>query len=254
MTYLKWQDYPAWSQCAGRPALEEAEGELPDTVPTLTKDERAALEARRAALEGATAVEILPLQSLAVGAITGERGALAWGSVILAEYKDHAALEVYPPDRMLGLAALVKYSILHQITSTNVGTPEELFSFGGAVTEAAQLSLNLRASITALEHLKPGEYCQGCRAAYRCPALAKSMHAVIFSPIEALEDPEALPSAVPATIAAEDAWGQYIVPKLPLIEAWVAQVKRAAGLNLPPVVKRRKKRRLKRARGVPESS
>jgi hypothetical protein len=242
MTFLKWQDYPAWSTCAGRAALEESEGETPDEPPTLTLALRTELEARKTALEGATAVEILPLQALPLGLITGERGAVAWGSVILAQYENHTALEVYPPDKILGLAALVKYSILHELTQTNVGTLEELYTVGAQVTEAGQVALNLRQSVTALEHLTPSAHCINCRAAYRCPALTAEIHEEVFGPVQALEDPD----AVPLTLTANSPLA-HIVAKLPLIEAWIADVKRAAHVDEPPTKKR--KRKVKRESG-----
>ena len=245
MTFLRWADYPAWALCAGRPALEDSEGPVPDIVPRLTATDKNELENRRSALAGATALEILPLQAIDVGAITGERGATAWGSVILAEYQDHSALEVYPADRILGLAALVKYSIIHQFTNTNVGTPAELYAFGAEVTEAAQLSLNLRASVTALEHLVPGDYCKSCRAAYRCPALAKTVHETVYGPLESPQDPEAIPIAVDTANA--DAL-QVMLEKLPMVEAWVAAVKAADGVTAEKPVKRRRKKVQRRRR------
>jgi hypothetical protein len=238
VTFLRWDDYAAWGLCAGRPALEESEGEVADQVPRLTAADRAALDTRKAALDGATAVEILPMQALPVGEITAEKGALGWGSLILAEYKDHSVLEVYPPDRILALAALVKYSILHNFANTNVGTPGELYAFGAQVTEAAQLSMNLRASVTALEHLVPGDYCRTCRAAYRCPALVKSVHAEVFGPLESPDDPEAKPVAV---VGNDEGW-RKILPKLALIKAWVAAVEAAAGQTSAKPVRRRKRR------------
>jgi hypothetical protein len=263
MTYLRWADYAAWSQCAGRPALEESEGEVPDAVPALSVPQRSDLEARKAALAGASAVEVLPLQSLPVGAITGERGALAFGSLILAEYPDHSSLEVYPADPILALAALVKYSILHNFTQTNVGSPEELYEYGARVTEAAQLSLNLRASVTALEHLVPGEYCATCRAAYRCPALTKQIRAQVVGPLQDPNDEEAVPvpfasglndpETLKATVRA--AW-----LRLPAVQIWVAQVTAAArrlriapkpSAAAPPT--RRKPRKARARRAAPAS-
>lgn len=251
MTYLRWQDAPAWMACAGRPALEESEGEVPEAVAPLTGAEREALAARQAALEGALSVEVQPLQSLPVGAITGERGALAWGSVVLAEYTDHAALEVYPPDRLLALAALVKYSLLVNITATNVGTPEALYAYGAQVTEAAQLSLNLRQSVTALEHLVPGEYCPSCRSAYRCPALTREVHATVFGEVEAIEDPDARPRAVPQSVDAASDWGRHVLAKLPAIEAWVRAVKVAAGMLERPTRRAHRKKKPARRRTAP---
>jgi hypothetical protein len=240
VTYLRWQDYAAWSACPGRPALEESEGEIPDEVPRLTATDKLDLDERKTALQAVAAVvEVMPLQALEVGQITGERGALGFGSVVLAEYQDHAALEVYPPDKILGLAALVKYSILHAFTSTNVGTPEELFTFGQQVTEAAQLSLNLRASVTALEHLVPGDYCRTCRSAYRCPALTKDIHEEVFGPLEAPEDPDAKPQD---TFPDDPEW---IRVKLPVIEHWVERVKARLRIKEKPapVTRRRRKTR-----------
>jgi hypothetical protein len=244
VTYLKWQDYDAWHACAGRPALEESEGELPEAVPTLTAVERKELESRRTAYEGAHAVEILPLSSLPVGSVTGERAAVGWASLILAHYEDHTALEVHPPDKILGLAALVKSSIVSPITQTNVGTPEELYLFGSEVTEAAQLSMNLRASITALEHLVPGEYCRTCRAAYRCPALTTEVHETVFGPLQAPDDPDAVPVALGTSREAL----APMIAKLPLIEAWVAALKVAAGLRTvsPAPAKRRHRKKSRR--------
>lgn len=244
MTYLQWQDYAAWHACAGRPALEESEGERPDAVPTLSAVERLALEARRAAYEGAQAVELHPLSSLPVGSVTGERGAVGWGSLLLAHYEDHTALEVHPADKILALAALVKSSIVSPITQTNVGTPEELYLFGSEVTEAAQLSLNLRASITALEHLVPGDYCRTCRAAYRCPALTAEVHETVFGPLQAPDDPD----AVPVTLGATREALAPVIAKLPLIEAWVAALNAAAGrrANSPAPVKRRHRKKSRR--------
>lgn len=248
MSFLKWSDYAAWKACPGRPALEESEGEVAEAVPRLTAAQRAALDERKAALEGATAVEILPMQALPVGDITAERGALAWGSLILAEYKDHSVLEVYPPEPLLALAALVKYSILHNFTNTNVGTPAELYAYGAEVTEAAQLSMNLRASVTALEHLTPGDYCRTCRAAYRCPALVKSIHKDVFGPLESPDDPDAKALDVPMVFAPGSEWYQ-IVAKLPAIKAFVAAVERAAGLTkIKEAPVRRRKRRSRKGK------
>lgn len=254
MTYLRYADYPAWSVCAGRPALEESEGLVPEPALTLTAAQRQDLEARKTALEGAQAVEILPLQALPVGAITGERDALAWGSLILAEYQDHSNLEVYPADKILALAALVKFSTLNLITQTNVGTPQELYAYGAQVTEAAQLALNLRASVTALEHLVPGEHCASCRAAYRCPALAKDVHQKVYGVLAAPDDEAAQPVKVPEPVN-EDARAVLArhVAKLPLIEAWCAAVRIAAGKgSVPKVVKRQRRKSKKRGKRSPQ--
>jgi hypothetical protein len=249
VTYLRWQDYLAWSQCPGRPALEESEGGVPDEPPRLTPAYRQELDERTAAYKGAGAtVELLPLQALDVGAITGERGAIAFGSVILSQVDDHAALEVVPADKILGLAALVKYSILHAFVNTNVGTPEELYQYGQEVTEAGQLSLNLRMSVTALEHLVPGAYCKTCRSAYRCPALTKDIHEEVFGPLEALEDPE----AAPVVMSADQEWSIHIRGKVPMIEAWLDQVKDALDMKEeePAPRRRRRKKSKKPARHI----
>jgi len=244
--YLRWQEYPAWSACAGRPALQESEGGVEDEIPRLTPDIKADLNERKAAIDGAVSVEILPLQSLDVGAITGERGATAWANVLLVEYADHAALEVYPADKILALAALVKYSTLHLITNTNVGTPEELLVFGQQVTEAASLSLNLRQSVTALEHLVPGDYCRSCLSAYRCPKLTADIHEEVFGPLQPLEDPDAVP------VEPEYDHLHMVRAKLPLIEAWLLQVKQRLGLldRKPAQRARRRKKAKKRARDL----
>lgn len=249
VTFLRYADYPAWSQCAGRPALEESEGGVPDESLTLTVSQRSELEARKGALEGATTVEVLPLQSLPVGLITAEKGAVAWGSLILAEYQDRSTLEVYPPDKILGLAALLKHAVLHEITQTNVGSAEELYAFGAQVTESAHLSLSLRASVTALEHLVPGDYCASCLAAYRCPALAKKVHTGVYGELQAPDDEEAVPLKVREPVD-EDARAvlERHVAKLPAIKAWVDSVERAAGVA--PAKRQRRLKKKRRGRGA----
>ena len=253
MSYLKIEDYAAWTVCPGRPALEESEGGRLDTVPKLSQDERRALNERRDALAGTGAVEVMALQSLPVGDITTEKGALAWGSVIIAESETGSRLEVYPPDKTLALAALLKFGILHEFNATNCGTPAELYEHGQKVTEAAALALSLRNSITALEHLKPGEYCKTCLAAYRCPALRNTVHATVF-PLQAPDDEDLTP-VVPSV--GGDEWAR-VLARLPLVETWVDAVRdRRSGLESKAtraVKAPKKKRRKRRAKRVIASS
>jgi hypothetical protein len=256
MSYLRLLDLPAWRACPGRPALEESEGGRPEDVPVLPAPRRAELEARASALQAqGAAVDFIPLASLNVGEITGERGAVGFASVLLADSTESGKtrLEVYPPEPILALAALLKYQILHDFTETNVGTPEELYVEGAKITEAAALSLSLSASITALDHLVPGPYCQGCLAMYRCPALTEDIHKEVFGELQAPDEPDlvALPAAQRALKPADvPAVLKRAMAKVPLLEAWCASVRAAARLKhvkaSPPGAARTPKRKRRR--------
>lgn len=254
MTFLLAPAVSRWLACPGSAALEETESQTHNGMgePISVPDQiRTSLEALGAKVSVATLVYV------DIGQITGERGANACiKALLIGEFGDHSVLHVFGHDetetKLLTLAALLKYGLLHNFTETGSGTVDELYIFGAQVTEAAQLALSLRADVAALSHLTSGSHCTGCLAAYRCPALAKNVHEEVFGELQALDEPNLTP--VPVSVRAPDNIKDYIaglLPRLPLILSWVASVRSVAeDLSLLPphqkaarVIKRRKKRK-----------
>jgi hypothetical protein len=230
VNYLEPADYEAWSLCAGKPALEDLEA-----APAPVKREAAVIEYAKTALEARGAkVEVARLIPLDVGVITAERGALSLADAILiGEFESHSVLHVEHQGsdaerQILGLAALLKYQLLHNFTETNVGTPDELYVFGAKVTEAAAVSLSVRGDVSALSHLATGPYCATCRAAYHCPALEKQVHAQVFGELQSLDDPGLAPVTLRSRLADPEGLPALIaatVERLPMIEGWCASVR-----------------------------
>jgi hypothetical protein len=223
------------------------EGERAEEPPKVLPADREFWEGRKTHLEASgAAVEVHPLTSLEVGTITGETGARAWATVVLATYSDRSTLEVYPPDPVLALAAVLKFGILFEFASTNCGTPEELYVQAAKVTQAAALCLSLRDSITALDHLVPGDYCASCRAAYRCPKLRTEAHREVFGPLQAEDEAGLVPVSLRARLA-EGTMAEVLsraMQKIPMVEAWCAAVRVQAGLKKAKTApKKRRKRR-----------
>jgi hypothetical protein len=261
VNYLEAADFDAWALCAGKPALEELE-----VAPSAPKRSPVDIETAKTALEARGAkVEIARLIPLDVGVITAERGALALAdAVLVGEFDSHSVLHVEHPGgdserKILALAALLKYQLLHNFTETNVGTPDELYVFGAGVTQAAAVSLSVRGDVSALSHLQTGPYCKTCRAAYHCPALEAQVHKEVFGELQSSDDPELTPmtlrsrlgdpEGLPALIAAT-------ISKLPMIEDWCASVRaqdallRGEAPKPQPVRKKRKYRKAKKPKRV----
>jgi hypothetical protein len=235
MSFLRLRDREAWTQCPGRPALEAIEGGRPEDVPKALPADHDYWANRKTALEGTgAAVEVHPLTRLEVGGITSEAGALGWGTVILATYADRSTLEVYPPDPVLALAAVLKYGILFEFASTNCGTPDELHVECAAITGAAALALSLKDSITALDHLSPGPYCSTCLAAYRCPKLKSKVHKTVYGELQAEGESDLVPVSLRARLAGDETMKDALeaaMRDIPAIEAWCAAVRAQAGLK-----------------------
>ena len=261
MNYLEPADFDAWGLCNGKPALEELEA-----APARPRRAAVDIESAKTALEATGAkVEVARLIPLDVGVITAERGALSvCDAILIGEFDSHSVLHVEHAGsdserRILALAAVLKYQLLHNFTETNVGTPDELYVLGAKVTEAAAVALSVRGDVSALSHLTTGPYCKSCRAAYHCPALEKQVHAHVFGELQAPDDPELTPmtlrsrlgdpEGLPALLAAT-------VSKLPMIEDWCASVRAQHALvsgeptKPQPIRKKRKFRKRKKPKNA----
>jgi Protein of unknown function (DUF2800) len=263
VNYLEAADFDAWVLCAGKPALEELE-HIPPSEKRYTNE---VIEGAVTALQATGAkVEVLRRIPLDIGVITAERGALeVCDAVLIGEFDSHSVLHVEHPGgesehKILALAALLKYQLLHNFTETNVGTPDELYVFGAQVTAAAAISLSVRGDATALSHLAPGPYCKTCRAAYHCPALEKEVHSQVFGDLQAPDDPELSPASLRSRLADPEGLPALIaatVAKLPMIEDWCASVRAQDALirgepppKAQPVRKKRKYRKRKKPKPV----
>lgn len=197
--YLLPSDWKAWSRCPGKPSLEESEAPLPEAAFLLTPAVMKAVAPRMAAYKArGTVASLYPYSRLDISVVTGEKGANVFvDAIILAPIDDeHSVLEVWHHGtnggtlKILALAALVKYQLLHIFQDVHcvsftpedpdvdelLVTPDELYVFGKEVTEAAAVALAVRGDVTALSNLHPGALqCASCRAAYRCPELAKAL-------------------------------------------------------------------------------
>ena len=240
MTYLAASTVARWLHCQGSAALAETE-EGDDAGPTPdTAELKAAIDARKTALEGAGAKVATPrLVPLDLSVITGERNASAFArAIIIAEWDDHARIEVLghgdgEEAKLLTFAALMKYALLQNFTETDHWPIEHLYAFGAEVTEAAAVALSVRGDVAALSHLTPGAYCAGCRAAYRCPALKKVSHEAVFGEIQAPDEPKLTP--IPVRVRLEPGEELRVGLKralevIPLVEAWIASVREQAGI------------------------
>jgi Protein of unknown function (DUF2800) len=235
VTFLPADSIERWLHCGGSAALEETEAPPTESIAPdlpLLRERYAALEARGAKVQTARGVRV------DIGVITGERAASALiQGLLIAEWDDHSRIEVYGHSEaetpLLTLAALIKYSLLHEFTETGVASVDELYAAGQKITEAGALALSLRGEVTALSHLTPGPHCKACRAAYRCPALATEVHEEVFGEIQALDEPNLTPvpprvrlgpgEELPALIAAA-------LERIPLIESWITSVRAQAEL------------------------
>lgn len=206
---------------------------------------------------GATSVALHVEQRLNVEPITGERGAHGTAdAIIIAEYggegTEHSVLEVIDAkfgylevdeegNGQLGiyaLAAVLKYSMLHNITEVrasifqpahgeflkpHVWTLDALYEFGQTVTEKAAVALSLRGEAAAVSHLAAGKWCRFCRAAYRCPELQKQVTADVFGDFQDLTpllpaDRAITPAQIPDLLG-------YAMARVPLIERWCLAVR-----------------------------
>jgi hypothetical protein len=266
VTFLSAAAVSRWLVCGGSAALEETEAapaeRILEALP-IVAERKAALEAQGAAVQAALGVRV------DIGIITGERGATAIiQGLLIAEWEDHSRVEVHGHElveaQLLTLAALIKYSLLHNFTETSVGSVEELYAVGQRMTEAAALALSLRGDVSALSHLTEGPQCSACSAAYRCPQLSKGVFEDVFGEIQAPDDVHLQPvlprvrvgppEDLPALIAAA-------LERIPMIEDWCASVRDHAVLlglipraaTVPRVKRQRKKRRkyTKRAKTSP---
>jgi hypothetical protein len=252
--FLDPADYDAWKFCHGRPALQDLEEPIVGShFPEVD------LAARKSALEAQGAVvEVTLLVPLDVGVITGERNALAIaGTILIAEFPENSRIEVYGHEnlshlKILTLAALIKYALLHNFTDTGVGSADEVYAFGAEVTEAAAIALSLRADAAALSHLTPGDYCKTCRAAYHCPALKELVHKKVFGEIQAPDEPTLTPLSARAHLEVPTDLPAYIENTLkivPMVEGWCATIRAhdalLKGIEAPAKVKRKYKKRKK---------
>jgi Protein of unknown function (DUF2800) len=252
MTFLPAQAITRWMACAGSAALEESEGVADTVIDTNLAD----LPARKTALE-ATGADVSVAQGVwvPIGLITGEGNATAaTQAIVVAEYEEHSRIEVlgHAPEetKLLTLAALVKYALLHHFTDTSVGSVEELYVFGAEVTEAAALALSLRANVAALSHLTPGDHCPACRAAYRCPALEAAVHKQVFGELQGLDEPTLEAVAPRARLKPGEEVKDGVaaaLARVPLIEAWIRAV-RVQGQMLGLVRKPSRTKAVKRRR------
>ena len=208
---------------------------------------------------GAANVQVLVEQRLNIELITGERGALGIATcLLLAEYADYADLDVISPhftalaDTGRGadieaLAAMLKFALLHTMRAVYVCTfdpltagrleiservPDELYSFGMLVTQAAQLSLSLRGDVTALSHLIPGVVqCERCRVKYRCPELAKQVAREAYGDAQAALKRQAVPVLPSDSLERPEDLAERMAVALtnvPLIEHWCRAVREQA--------------------------
>lgn len=285
-----------WSHCAGSAALEDTEpertneysqegtlahelaarllrgesAELPADLAPGIRCYVAAVQARVAAHKAAGAVNVLLLveQKLDISVITGEKNAKGTAdTLIIAEYRDYAELEVWDLKFGMGvpvlpanngqlmiyaLAALIKYSLLHDFSKVTLvihqprlrevpdewdTTSDALYIFGQSVTEKANLALSLRDDVTALSHLCAGDWCHSgfCKVAYRCPALAQAVHQEVFGEFQSIEDAAAV-ALEPAdtSLSPKDLPAKLglAMSKVPMIEKWCLTVRAAVEREL----------------------
>jgi hypothetical protein len=238
VTYLTLESLPRWLHCAGGRALEETEA-TSEQAPRLGDPIQFATE-RKAALEALGAkVSLTRAVHIDIGVITGEdRASAVADTILIAEWEDHSRIEVYghglDETKLLTLAALVKYGLLHNVTEVGVcPTVEELYVFGQRVTEAGAIALSVRGDVSALSHLSPGDWCKDCRSQYRCPELNKVVHERVFGPLQALDEPKLTPVSVRQSLAPGESAREGLeaaLKRIPMIEAWVSAVRAQAGL------------------------
>jgi hypothetical protein len=264
VTFLAAEALSRWLACAGSAALEETETPAPEIIApelAILAERKTALEAQGAAVQVARGVRV------DIAVITGERGASALiQALLIAEWEDHSRLEIYGHDpvetQLLTFAALIKYGLLHNFTETGVADVEALYGFGAQVTEAAAPALSLRGDVTALSHLTPGPHCTGCRAAYRCPALAQEVHEQVFGEIQALDEPNLTPLPPRVRLGPTEQLPALIgsaLARIPLIESWCASVRAQAELlellpRTPRIAKSSPRRKKRKARAKRRSA
>jgi hypothetical protein len=281
-------DWEGWSNCPGKPALEEnepeqeseysAEGtlahelavkllsgqnvELPPDLADGIRLYVAAVQARVEThkLAGAMRVQLLVEQKLDISMITTEKNAKGTAdAVILADYATYSVLDVWDLKfgvgvevevenngqlQIYGLAALLKYELLHTFNEVNLvihqprvretpsewrRTPDELYAFGSKVTEAAVLALTLRGDTAALSHLNPGDaQCKFCKVKYRCPALAKKVSDEVFGEFQDLTQEDATPLSAADRLDKPENLPVLLsrfMKHIPLIESWCLAVR-----------------------------
>jgi hypothetical protein len=193
LAFCRPSDWPAWKACPGRPALEEDLERPVDEAKVLASViDQKALKARVKEYEVRKAkVTVRKSQKLDLSLVTGEKGAMVIAeAVLIADFEDHAELEVWDDGdeaqlSILALTAYLQNSLLHGFTQLTLHPtngseewhkkPEELYGLGQEVTEAASLSLALRGDAAAVSHLVLGDYCETCLAKDRCPEQAKEL-------------------------------------------------------------------------------
>ena len=213
-------------------------------------------------LAGAKSVKLLVEQRLDISDITGEKNAKGTADAIfIVEFEEYALLEVRDLKFGVGvivdatengqlmiyaLAALRKYSILTDFRDIVISihqprvrpTPSEwpctvakLLEFGQEAREKSEFALSLRGSTEALVNLVPGPHCHNtfCKVAYRCPALAQSVHAEVFGDFQQLDDKDAVPldpedrlTGAPANLPA---LLSRFMGRVPMIEDWCRQIR-----------------------------
>jgi hypothetical protein len=205
---------------------------------------------------GASQVQCLVEQRLNYELITGERGAAGLANcLILAEYAEYADIDVIRPrfgeltmpggaDRIDALAAMLKFALLHTIRSVYLATydpltantleitpiePDDLYSFGLKVTEAASLSLSLRGDVAALSHLVTGQVqCGACRVRHRCPEIIKEITREVYADDAGEAIPKTAPVPPQQQITVPDDLPQRLARAfgaVPLIEDWCLAVR-----------------------------
>jgi len=258
VTYLTLESLPRWLHCAGGRALEETEDGT--DAPANIGDPIEFVTTRKTALEAQGAkVSIARGVRLDIGVITGEEAAQALAdTVLIAEWDDHSRIEVYghplEPTRLLELAALIKYGLLHNFSEVGTDSLEELYGFGQKITEAAAVALSVRGDVAALSHLTAGDWCKGCLSAYRCPELNKVVHERVFGELQAPDEPCVTPVPVRARLEPGETVKEGLavaVSKIPMIEGWIVSVRAQAGLSKP---NKRAPKKQRRKRGRPRSS
>lgn len=184
--FLRASEWAGWSICPGRPWLEDLEASPAVEAAKATEGWSNAFKARADSHEEAGGqVQRVVNGRLDLSVITGERHASSTADLLIAQYAEHSVLEVWKfaaseeEVTFLSFSAFLHHTLLHNFTSiVMVGsdewtkTPDDLYVFGQRVTEAAHLALSIEGE-PSTSQLVPSDACSTCRAARRCPALAR---------------------------------------------------------------------------------
>jgi uncharacterized protein DUF2800 len=212
-------------------------------------------------LAGAKSVRLMVEQKLDISEVTGEKNAIGTAdAVFLAEFDDGAVLEVRDLKFGMGvqvsaerngqlmiyaLGAFRKYGLLVDFKEIVISihqprlfekpsewqlSPKELLEFGEEVREKAQFALSLRGSTEALVNLVPGPHCHNtfCKVAYRCPALAQSVHQEVYGEFQQMDDKDAVPLEPENRLTAPgnlSALLSRFMSRVPMIEAWCRSIR-----------------------------